>query len=339
MSERKQAESPKAADVAPWPISFDDVLRAQERIRPHLTRTPLRRYPALDAWVGGGIQVFVKHENHNPTNSFKARNGFAAVTALSAADGRRGVVAATRGNHGQGLGLAGATLGVPVVICVPEGNNPEKNQAMRGFGVELLECGKDYDEAARRAGELVQERGLTLVHPSNNRDVIAGAATLTLELLEERPDLEAIVVSVGGGSQAVGALTVLRGLGREVPVYGVQAERASAIHDSFHARRPLTTASADTIADGLATRSTYAMTFGALCEGLTDLLLVSETELADAVRTLLATTHNLAEPAGAAALAGLRRLRDRLAGKRVAIVLSGSNIDQLTLRKILEGEI
>ncbi len=330
---------PANAHERRWPISLEDVERARDRIRPYLPPTPLRRYAALDARVGAEISVFVKHENHNPTNAFKARNGFAALTALDPEQRRRGVVAATRGNHGQGLGLAGATLGVPVVICVPEGNNPEKNEAMRGYGVELVECGRDYDEAARRARELVQERGLTLVHSTDHPQVVAGAGTIALELLEQHPDLEAIVVSVGGGSQAVGALTVLRGLGRAVPVYGVQAARASAIHDSFHAGRPLTTEHADTIADGLATRSTYATTFGALCEGLADFVVASEAELAEAVRVLVAATHNLAEPAGAAALAGLLHLRDRLAGKRVAIVLSGSNIDQVTLRRIMNGEI
>ncbi|HZS40882.1 MAG TPA: pyridoxal-phosphate dependent enzyme, partial [Polyangia bacterium] len=176
-------------------------------------------------------------------------------------------------------------------------------------------------------------------HSTNNRQVIAGAGTLTLELLAEQPRLDALVVAVGGGSQAVGALTVARALRPELPVYGVQAERASAIHDSFHARAPMAKSSADTFADGLATRNTYPMTFGALCEGLAGFVVASEAELAEAVRLLVRATHNLAEGAGAAGLAGLLKLSATLAGKRVGIILSGANIDEKTLRAIVSHEL
>src|SRR5687768_12393208 len=159
------------------------------------------------------------------------------MTTLDPAQRTHGVVAATRGNHGAALGWAGAQLGVPVVICVPHGNNPEKNAAMRGFGVELVEAGRDYDEAVDVASRLVRERGLVLAHSTNDRQVIAGAATLAAELCEQAPTLDAIVISVGGGSQAVGALTAVRALRPHVAVYGVQARGASAIHDSWHARK------------------------------------------------------------------------------------------------------
>src|SRR3954470_12875537 len=208
-----------------WPLTFQDVLDARERIRERLPPTPLRRYAPLDEAVGYGIRVFVKHENHQPTQAFKARNTLAALTALSDEEKKRGVVGATRGNHGQGLAWAGQLLGVPVVLCVPRGNNPEKNAAMRGFGAELIEQGDDYDAAAQVADRIVQERGMTLVHSTNNRQVIAGAATLTLEMLEQEPALEALVLAVGGGSQAVGALTVARARKPELAVFGVQAER------------------------------------------------------------------------------------------------------------------
>jgi threonine dehydratase len=162
---------------------------------------------------------------------------------------------------------------------------------------------------------------------------------MALEMLEEAPDLEALVLGVGGGSQAVGAMTAVRGLGRQVDVYGVQAERAAAIHDSWHAGRPLARATADTFADGLATRNVYELTFDALREGLRDFVAIPEGELAEAVRILLATTHNLVEGAGAAGLAGLLRLRGRLGGRTVGIVLSGANIDRHTLRRILCGDL
>ena len=322
-----------------WPIDLRDVLEARLRIRPYLPPTPLRNYAALDRAAGNGVRIWVKHENHNPTNSFKARNAMSVLTALPEDARRRGVLGATRGNHGQGLAWAGALLGAPVVVCVPVGNNPEKNEAMRGFGAELVEEGRDYDESVEVARRIVRERGVTMVHSTNDPLVIAGAATLTLEILEERPRIDAIVVAVGGGSQAVGALTVVRALEPRIRVYGVQAERASAIHDSWHAGRVLKKDFADTFADGLATRQPYEGTFPALQEGLSGFVAVSESEIAEAVRTLLKTTHNLAEGAGAASFAGVGRLASDLAGKDVAVVLSGGNIDSATLTRVMTHEL
>jgi threonine dehydratase len=322
-----------------FPIAFADVLQARRRIAPHLSPSPLRSYAPLDAAVGHGIRVLVKHENHLPTNAFKARNALSVLTALSAEERRRGVVGATRGNHGAGLAWAGASLGIPVTVCVPVGNSPEKNEAMRGFGATLIESGADYDEAVAVADGLVREKGMRLVHSTNDALVIAGAATLTLEMLEQEPALEAIVFAVGGGSQAVGGLLVVKTLAPSLPVYAVQAAGASAIHDSWHAGKPLSHDRAATIADGLATRSTYPMTFEALRAGLAGFVTAEDGEIAEAIRLLLSTTHNLAEGAGAAGLAGLLRLREKLFGKKVAIVISGSNIDRETLRRVLNGEL
>ncbi len=325
--------------MSEWPISFQDVVDARRRIRPWLEPTPLRGYPALDEAVGNGIRVFVKHENHNPTNAFKARNGLAVITALSKEEATRGVVAPTRGNHGLGLAHAGRLLGVPVTICVPVGNNPEKNEAMRGFGATLIEEGKDFDEAVMVARRIEKERGLRQVHAVNDPMVLAGAGTITLEILEQVTGLDAMVISVGGGSQAVGAMTVLKALKPEVRVWGVQAEGASAIHDSWHAGRPIAKESARTFADGVATRNTYELTFESLREGLAGFVSASEKEIAEALRLILRTTHNLVEGAGAVGLAGLLKLREELAGKAVALILSGSNIDSATLRRVLAGEI
>ena len=322
-----------------WPITMDDVLAARERIRGRLPPTPLRRYGPLDEEVGYGIRVYVKHENHQPTQAFKARNGLSALTALSEEEKKRGVVGASRGNHGQGLAWAGQLLGIPVVICVPRGNNPEKNEAMRGFGAEVIEQGDDYDQAVQVADALVRERGMTLIHSTNHRQVIAGAATMTLEILEQQPEIDALVLSVGGGSQSVGAMTVARALRPSLAVFGVQAKKAAAIHDSWHQGKPLTGYSANTFADGLATRVVPELTFSALREGLAGFVKVGESAIADAVRLLLRTTHNLAEGAGATGLAGLLALRETLAGKSVGICITGSNIDQETLRKVVSREI
>jgi threonine dehydratase len=321
------------------PITIHDVHAARERLRPYLPPTPLRHYRALDTAVGSDIRVLVKHENHQPTNAFKVRNALAVITSMSAEQKRRGIVAATRGNHGQALAWAGELLGVPVTVCVPHGNNPEKNAAVRGFGAELIEEGRDYDESIEVAQKLVVERGMHMVHAANDRQVIAGAATITHEVFEQATlqgeKLDAIVVAIGGGAHAVGALIVAHSQRPDLPVYGVQADHASTIHDSWHAGKPVTGSSVATIADGLATRSCYELTFPALREGLRGFVTVSEAEIAESLRMLLRTTHNLVEGAGATPLAGVRKLATELAGKTVAVFLTGGNIDEATLRTVI----
>jgi threonine dehydratase len=332
-----------STSTSDWHVTLDHVRAAEARIRPHLVPTPLRHYPELDASVGHGIRVLVKHENHQPTNAFKIRNALSAMTALPAEARRRGVVAATRGNHGLGVAWSGALLHAPVTICVPEGNNPEKNAGMRALGAELIEAGRDYDAAAAIAHDLVAERGLTLIHSTDDIEVIAGASTMTLEILAQAEAqgqaLDAMVIAVGGGSQAVGALTVTGALRPGVEVYGVQAAGAAAIHDGWHAGAPVTRERAETFADGLATRACYRATFAPLRAGLRDFVTVSETEIAEALRLGLRTTHNLIEGAGAAGLAGLCKLGPRLAGKTVAVIFSGGNIDAATLRAVLTGAL
>jgi threonine dehydratase len=333
---------PTMPDVMPravWPIDLVSISAAADRIRPYVPVSPLRSYPVLDAHVGHDISVVVKHENFNPTNSFKVRNGFSLVTALSADERRRGIVAATRGNHGLGLAHAGKTFGVPVTICVPLGNNPEKNEAARALGARVIEEGRDYDESLEVADRIVRENQATLAHSTNNPHIIAGAGTMSLEIAEQDPAIDAMVISVGGGSQAVGAMTVMRALRPNVRVYAVQAAGAAATHNSWHAREPRTVDRADRFADGLATRSTYELTFPALLDGLADFVTVTEGEIANALRVLMRTTHSLVEGAGAVGFAGLMKLRERLAGQRVGVVISGGNIDEATLTRVMNREI
>src|SRR3989475_9730944 len=322
-----------------WPVTMEEVPAARARVGARLPATPLRRSAPHAEAVGYGIRVYVKHENHQPTQAFKVRNALAALGALTDEEKKRGVGGGSRGNHGQALAWAGEILGVPVTICVPRGNNPDKNEAMRGFGAELIEQGDDYDAAAQVAERLVRERGLTLVHSTNHRQVIAGAATITLEMLEQEPGLDALVLAVGGGSQAVGAMTAARAMRPSLAVFGVQAERAAAVHDSLHQGKPVTGYTANTFSAGPATRVRFEPTLPALREGLAGFVKVSEGAIADAIRLLLRTTHNLAEGAGAAGLAGLLALRESLAGKAVGICISGGNIDQETLRRVVSREI
>lgn len=322
-----------------WPISLDDVRAAHARIAPYMSPSPLYNYPLLDAAVGHGVTVLVKHENFNPTNSFKVRNGLSFMTALDEAQRARGVVAATRGNHGLGVAFASKAFGVQATICVPVGNNPDKNAGMRALGATVIEEGNDYDESVQVAHAIVERDGATLAHSTNDARILAGAATLSLEMFEQAGALDAVVAVVGGGSQVVGAMTVARALSPTTKVFAVQAAGASAAHDSWHAGERRTTARADTFADGLATRSTYDLTWPALRDGLAGFVTVTDEEIADALRLLLSTTHSLVEGAGAGGLAGLRKLAPQLAGQRVGIIVSGGNIDGDTLRRVISHEL
>ncbi|MBL0940273.1 MAG: pyridoxal-phosphate dependent enzyme [Gemmatimonadaceae bacterium] len=320
-----------------YPIAYADVLAARARLRPFFDPSPVRHYPLLDELVGYGIRVLVKHENHLPTGSFKVRNGTAAVTALSGDDASRGVIAASTGNHGLGLAWAGAARGVSVTICVPRGNNPDKNAAIRALGATLVEAGDSYDDAVAASRDIALREERVLVHSTNHRDVLAGAGTLTAELLEQVPELDAVVIALGGGSQAVGASVVSATLRPALEVYAVQSTGASAQHDAWHAGVSRNSAPVDTFAEGIATGSTYELTFPALRNGLTDFVLASDNAIAQGVRDLWRITHNLPEGAGAAGLAGLRLLAPRLAGKSVGIVLCGGNLDTARAVEILSG--
>lgn len=320
------------------PISLADVQSARDRLAPHLSPTPLREYPQLDAAVPG-LSFHVKHENMQPTGSFKVRNGVATVTALGATERAAGIVGATTGNHGLGLAYAGRRLGVPVTICVPRGNNPEKNAALRAWGARVVEDGGDYDEAVAVAQRLVQTEGRILAHSTNNPNVLAGAGTMSLEILEQTAELDTLLVAVGGGSQAVGAITVARELRPGMRVVGVQAAGASAGHDGWHAKAHRRTERAATFAEGVATRSTYELTFSTLLEGLADFVTVTDAEIADAVRLILSSTHHLVEGAGAMGVAAARKLAPSLQGQHVGVIFCGGNMDSAVLRRILNREL
>ncbi|HSQ30608.1 MAG TPA: pyridoxal-phosphate dependent enzyme, partial [Gemmatimonadaceae bacterium] len=213
------------------------------------------------------------------------------------------------------------------------------NAAMRALGVTVVEEGRDYDEAVGVMQRIAARDGLVIAHSTNDPRIVAGAGTMTLEIIEQQPDLDALVIAVGGGSQAVGAMTVANALAPRLEVYGVQAAGASAIHDSWHAQQRLTRPRADTFAEGVATRSTYDVTFPALQAGLAGFVTVTDAQIAEALRTVVSLTHNLVEGAGAMGFAALSKLRDQLAGKRVGIIFCGGNIDVATLRRVLAGEI
>jgi threonine dehydratase len=319
--------------VAEWQVpTLADVLEARRRIFPHLRPTPLYRYPALDALLDA--EVLVKHENHQPVGAFKVRGGVNLVSQLSADERDRGVIAASTGNHGQSIAYAARLFGVHATICVPEAANPVKVASMRGLGAELVFHGRDFDDAREHCERLAGERGLRYVHSGNEPLLIAGVATETLEILEERPDIDAIVVPIGGGSGAAGACVVARAVKPAVRVIGVGSEAAPTAYRSWRARR-LLEGSMETFAEGLATRTAFELPQRILRQWLDDFVLVPDEEIRAAQALMIETTRNLVEAAGAAPLAAALRLREQLTGTRVALIVSGGNASREQLLDVL----
>src|SRR5262245_3621285 len=317
--------------------TYSDILTARAVVGRYLPRTPTYHYPGLSALVG--CELFVKHENHLPIGAFKVRGGVNFMASLSEFDKQRGVITATRGNHGQSIAYAARLFGAKAVVVVPRGNNPEKNAAMVAWGAEVVEYGKDFDEAREYVATLVETRGYRYLHPANEPLLIAGVGTYALELFADIQGLDTVIVPIGLGSGICGTSLVRERISPKTQVIGVQAERASAVYLSWREKRLVTTDSANTFADGLATRIPAEMTQTLINRLVDEIITVSEAEMAAAIRLLLFHTHNLAEGAGAASLAAALKLRDQLRGKRVALVLSGGNIDAATLRWVLQEEV
>ena len=316
------------------PPTFADVLDARRRIRLHLRPTPLYSYPALNSLVG--TEVWVKHENHQPIGAFKVRGGVNLVAQLSDEERRRGVIAASTGNHGQSIAYAARLFGVRAVICAPAAANPVKVESMRGYGAEVVLSGRDFDEARENCERLAAEQGYRYVHSGNEPLLIAGVATETLEVLEEEPELDMLIVGVGGGSGAAGACIAGKAVNPRLRVVGVQSEAAPAAYLSWTQRR-LVEGEMRTMAEGLATRVPFELPQRILWQHLDDFILVSEDEIKRATYLMLEKTRNLAEPAGAAPLAAALRLRSQLERKKIALILSGGNISPAQLREILSA--
>ena len=322
------AETVAAKLVAP---TFNDVLAARDRIRPYLKPTALYRYPALDELVG--TPAWVKHENHQPICAFKVRGGVNLMAQLPDDEKARGVITASTGNHGQSIAYAARLFGVRAIICVPEGANPVKVRSIRGLGAEIIIHGKDFDEAREHCEQLAREHGYRYIHSGNEPHLIAGVATEALEILEQQPDIELIIVPVGGGSGAAGTCIAAKAINPAVRVIGVQSAEAPAAYRSWKER--LVSDRMGTIAEGLATRTAFELPQQILQEKLDEFLLVPDAEIRPAVRLMIETTRNLVEPAGAAPLAAALRLKEQLAGKRIALILSGSNVTPAQLRDLL----
>jgi threonine dehydratase len=310
--------------------TFDDVLAARERIAPYLRETALNHYPAVDELVGA--ETWVKHENHLPIGAFKVRGGINLVSQLSADEQARGVITASTGNHGQSIALAGGLFGVRTIVCVPEGANPVKVASIRGLGGEIVEHGRDFDDAREHCEALAEEHGYRYVHSGNEPHLIAGVGTHTVETLERQPDLDVLIVPIGGGSGAAGACLAATGMRPELRVIGVQSDAAPAAYRSWK-DGGVQQAETHTAAEGLATRIGFELPQQILREHLDDFVLVSESELREATLAMLERTRNLIEPAGAASLAAALKLD--LAGRKVGLIASGGNMTPDQLRDLL----
>ena len=315
--------------------TLHDVIQAKGRIEGYVTRTPLHRYIGLEKLIGAA-EVHVKHENHQRLGAFKMRGGINLLSQLTADELDRGVATASSGNHGQSIAYAASVFGSRAYVAVPMNANPGKVASMRNLGAKVIHHGAYFDESREYIERLSKEEGYRYVHAVNEPSLIAGVGTYSLEILEDLPDVDVIVVPVGGGSGASGACIVAKSVNPDIQVIGVQAEQAPAVYLSWKAGY-VVEAPMKSSAEGLATGTGYELPLGILREHLDDFILVTEDEMNRAIVTHLEETHNLVEHAGAASLAGAIKIKDRLAGKKVVVVLSGGNLSLEHLRIALNG--
>jgi threonine dehydratase len=299
--------------------------RAHEIVGRAVPPTPAHAWPLLAQRLG--TTIVVKHENHTPTSAFKVRGGLIYLDRLKRErPGTPGIISATRGNHGQSLAFAASRHGVPLTIYVPHGNSVEQNRAIRGFGAELVEHGEDFQAAREEAYRRAATNGLEIV-PAFHPDLVRGVATYALELLGKAPDLDILYVPIGQGSGICGCILARDLLGLKTEIVGVQSTEAPSYALSFAAGAVVTTETSNTRADGVATRIPDADAVGIICKGASRVVQVTDDEIASAMRAYWTDTHNLAEGAGAAALAAALQEKRKLQGKRVGLILSGGNID------------
>jgi threonine dehydratase len=313
--------------------TFQDVLQARRIIAPYLPRTPL--LPSLALSQRLGLQLYLKYENHQPIGAFKVRGGLNLMASLSPGERARGVITASTGNHGQSIAYAARTFGSRAVILMPEVSNPDKVEAMAHLGAEIIFHGRDFEEARLRAEQIAQDQGLYYVHPANEPLLIAGVGTIGLEILEDLPEVQTIIVPIGAGSSICGTSIVAKAINPSIRIIGVQAEQAPSVYLSWKAQRVVATASCETFAEGLATRTAFELPLSIMRDLVDEIVLVSEAELKEAILALLDKTHTVAEGAGAASTAAAIKLKGALQGQRVACVISGGNLPLAALQTML----
>ena len=318
-------------------FSASEIEAAHRLVTRTVSPTPQYAWPQLGERAGA--EVWVKHENHTPTGSFKVRGACTFIDWLvRTRPESAGIITATRGNHGQGQARAATAAGLRAAIYVPHGNSVEKNAAMKSFGAELVEFGHDFDEAKDEVLRVAEEEGLTFVPPFH-KELVRGVSTYAYELLTAVPDLDTLYVPVGCGSGICGCIAARDALGRATKIVGVVSEHAQTVKLSVEAGHPVETNSARTFADGMAVRVPVKDALAIYGAGAERIVTVSEAQIAEAIRVYYRDIHNLAEGAGAAPLAALLRDGDRMAGRKVAVILTGGNIDTDWFLTVMSGGV
>lgn len=312
-------------------ISLKNAFGAREILKKYLTPTPLRQYSSLDRLIGA--HVFVKHENHNPTGTFKIRGGINLMHHLNGM-GEKGVVTYSTGNHGTSVATSARMFDLSAVVVVPENSNPLKIQSIKDAGAELIEYGKDFEAAGRKVAQIVEERGLYFVHPANEAHLINGVATEFLEILEMIPDVDTMIIPIGAGSEAAAAVTVFKHICPKVDIIGVQAEASKAAYLSWK-QKEIVSSPNTTFAGGVATGTAYETPFSLYKNSLTDFVLLTEEELYQGIALAAHHTRNLTEGAGSACLRAALKIRNQLQNKKVAIQMSGGNASSNELQKAM----
>jgi threonine dehydratase len=314
--------------------TLSDIRSAHKRIERYVTRTPLHRYRTLENFIDA--ELYIKHENHQPLGAFKMRGGINHLIKMSLDQKKKGVVTASSGNHGQSIAYAAKLHDIKAVIIVPENANPGKVASMEALGADVRFYGKDFDESRSEVERLSKEEGYTYIHSANTPDLIEGVGTYTLEILEDLPNVDTIIVPVGAGSGICGTAIVAKSINPKIEVIGVQSDAAPAAYLSWKSGN-LQSVPNNTIAEGLGTGLGFAYTVGIMRDLIDDFILVTDNELESAISLLLEHTHNLAEHAGAASLAGALKIKDRLLNKRVVLIMSGGNLSMKHLIKIINN--
>ncbi|HLZ19655.1 MAG TPA: threonine/serine dehydratase [Smithellaceae bacterium] len=314
-------------------VNPTNTLMAKTIIYRYLNRTNTIHYSELSRLLE--CQAFVKHENHNPTGSFKIRGALNFFHHMSKEELEAGILVATRGNHGLAMAWAGQWFQVPCTVVVPENNNPEINRIIESYGAELIIHGADFYDAQSYCEELVDSAGYYYVQQGNEPEILNGLATMGLEILEDLPDVDTVICPIGGGAGCASLVKTMRAFKPELEIIGVEPQNAPSFYNSWKKGEVVTLDEAHTIADGLAARSVFQLPYVILKDTINDVILLTEDEIREGIRMALTITHNLAEAAGAVSLMAAAKIKDRLAGKKVVMIMSGGNMNMSTLKSAI----
>lgn len=324
----------KKYEIMSEQVNLTRTFMAKAVVNRYLNRTNLTHYSELSRLIG--CEAFVKHENHNPTGSFKIRGALNFFHHMSREELEAGILVATRGNHGLAMAWAGQWFNVPCTVVVPEGNNPEINRTIESYKAEVIIHGEDFYDAQSYCEELVDTAGYYYVQQGNEPEILNGLATMGLEIMEDLPDVDTIICPIGGGAGCASILKTARAFRPEIEVIGVEPQNVPSFYQSWKKGEIVTLDEAHTVADGLAARSVFHLPYVILKNAINDVVLLTEDEIMEGVRLALTATHNLAECAGAVSLMAAYKIRERLQGKKVVMIMSGGNINMDALQGIIK---